>query len=173
MQMSDWREVPGTRDMPELQYTLSTGLWEILQGHSQSTRESLGHVVSKALAAYFDISHHTIYQVSTVTALAEGIYEAAVRVGVVRHPEGICGSGEYSKHARNGSARSGHLVYCERIRMRWCTGQNKGKNSKKAFAAALKSRWTHSHCDSNQTGASPLGCLVTEVKTAFGSNDCI
>jgi acetolactate decarboxylase len=70
--------------MPELKCTLSTGVWELLQGRSQSTREPLGLIVGKALAAYFDVAHHTIYQVSTATALVEGIYQGAVRIGVLR-----------------------------------------------------------------------------------------
>jgi acetolactate decarboxylase len=63
--------------MLELNCELSTGLWELLQGRSQRTREPL-------LAAYFDVAHHTMYQVSTATALVEGIYQGAVRVGVLR-----------------------------------------------------------------------------------------
>src|SRR5260370_30234119 len=70
--------------MPELTCTLSTGIWELLQGRSQSTSEPLGHIVSEALAAYFDVAHHTIYQASTATALVEGTYQGAVRVGVLR-----------------------------------------------------------------------------------------
>ena len=70
--------------MPELKCTLSTGVWELLQGRSRSAGEPLGHIVSKALAAYFDVAHHTMYQVSTATALVEGIYEGAVRVGALR-----------------------------------------------------------------------------------------
>ncbi|HTG62769.1 MAG TPA: acetolactate decarboxylase, partial [Terriglobia bacterium] len=41
-------------------------------------------IVSKALAEYFDVAHHTLYQVSTATALVEGIYQGAVRVGTLR-----------------------------------------------------------------------------------------
>ena len=48
------------------------------------TREPLAHVVSKALAEYLQVSHHTLYQVSTATALVEGIYQGAVRVGTLR-----------------------------------------------------------------------------------------
>jgi len=70
--------------MPELKCTLSTGVWDLLQGRAQSTREPLGLIVSKAIAAYFDIAHHTMYQVSTATALVEGIYQGAVRIGVLR-----------------------------------------------------------------------------------------
>jgi acetolactate decarboxylase len=70
--------------MPELKCTLSTGVWELRQGHSQRAREPLKHIVNKALAAYFDVAHHKIYQVSTATALVEGIYQGAVRVGALR-----------------------------------------------------------------------------------------
>jgi acetolactate decarboxylase len=70
--------------MPELKCILSTGVWELLQGRSQETREPLGHIVTKALAAYLDVAHHTMYQVSTATALVEGIYQGAVRVGVLQ-----------------------------------------------------------------------------------------
>ncbi len=55
-----------------------------MQGRSQKTREPLGHIVNKALAVYFDVAHHTMYQVSTATALVEGIYQGAVRIGVLR-----------------------------------------------------------------------------------------
>ena len=70
--------------MPELKCTLSTGVWDLLQGRSQSTREPLGQIVNKALAAYFDVAYHTIYQVSPATALVEGIYQGAVQIGVLR-----------------------------------------------------------------------------------------
>src|ERR1700716_2323165 len=70
--------------MPELKCTLSTGVGELLQARSQRPREPLGHIVSKALAVYFDVAHHTMYQVSTATALVEGIYQGAVRIGVLR-----------------------------------------------------------------------------------------
>jgi acetolactate decarboxylase len=70
--------------MPELKCTLSTGVWQLLQGQSERTSEPLGHIVSKALAAYFDVALHTMYQVSTAMALVEGVYQGAVRVGVLR-----------------------------------------------------------------------------------------
>jgi acetolactate decarboxylase len=53
-------------------------------GHSERTREPLAHIVSKALAEYLQVAHHTLYQVSTATALVEGIYQGAVRVGTLR-----------------------------------------------------------------------------------------
>jgi acetolactate decarboxylase len=44
----------------------------------------VSHLVSKALAVYFGVHHHTLYQVSTAAALVEGIYQGAVRIGTLR-----------------------------------------------------------------------------------------
>jgi acetolactate decarboxylase len=70
--------------MPRLDTAISEGLWRALLDHTRRTHESLAHVVSKALAEYLQVAHHTLYQVSTATALVEGIYEGAVRVGTLR-----------------------------------------------------------------------------------------
>ena len=70
--------------MPQLNCALSPGLWELLQEHSRKTQRPVALIVSKALADYFDVAHHTLFQVSTATALVEGIYQGAVRVGTLR-----------------------------------------------------------------------------------------
>jgi acetolactate decarboxylase len=70
--------------MPELNCEVSTGLWRLLQDRSHRANEPIAHVVNKALADYFEIAHHTLYQVSTATALVEGIYQGAVRVETLR-----------------------------------------------------------------------------------------
>ena len=70
--------------MPRLDTTISPGLWRALVGHAERTRQPLAHIVSKALAEYLQVAHHTLYQVSTATALVEGIYQGAVRVGTLR-----------------------------------------------------------------------------------------
>jgi acetolactate decarboxylase len=70
--------------MPQLENMISPGLWQALQDRARSTHESLAHIVSKALAEYLRVAHHTLYQVSTSTALVEGIYQGAVRVGTLR-----------------------------------------------------------------------------------------
>src|SRR5438874_12062915 len=70
--------------MPPLETKVSPGLWRALLGHAQRTHEPLAHIVSKALAEYLHILHHTLYQVSTSTALVEGIYQGAVRIGTLR-----------------------------------------------------------------------------------------
>jgi acetolactate decarboxylase len=78
--MSDRTE----RTNPQLNCTLSAGLWAILQEHSRKTNAPVSHIVSRALAEYFQVSHSTLYQVSTATALVEGIYQGAVRVRTLR-----------------------------------------------------------------------------------------
>jgi acetolactate decarboxylase len=78
--MSDRNE----RTNPQLNCTLAAGLWAILQEHSRKTNEPVSHIVSRALAEYLQVSHSTLYQVSTATALVEGIYQGAVRVRTLR-----------------------------------------------------------------------------------------
>ena len=70
--------------MPQLNSTISPGLWQALLTYAERTKEPLAHIVSKALAEYLQVSHHTLYQVSTANALVEGIYQGAVRVGTLR-----------------------------------------------------------------------------------------
>jgi len=70
--------------MPQLNTTISSGLWQALLDYAERTKEPLAHIASKALAEYLQVSHHTLYQVSTATALVEGIYQSVVRVGTLR-----------------------------------------------------------------------------------------
>src|SRR5215813_9986135 len=70
--------------MGRLEVTIPQGLWRALVDHADRTREPLAHIVSRALADYLQVSHHTLYQVSTATALVEGIYRGAIRVGTLR-----------------------------------------------------------------------------------------
>ncbi len=52
-------------------------------------------IVSNALADYFGAVHYTLYQVSTSTALVEGIYQGAVRIGTLRQ-HGDLGLGTFA-----------------------------------------------------------------------------
>ena len=70
--------------MPHLHCTISHGLWQALQRHHATTGESLGHIVRTALAEYLQVSHRTLFQVSTSAALVQGVYQGAVRVGTLR-----------------------------------------------------------------------------------------
>jgi hypothetical protein len=44
---------------------------------SRRTQEPIAHIVSRALADYLQVPHHTLYQVSTAAGLVEGIYRGA------------------------------------------------------------------------------------------------
>jgi acetolactate decarboxylase len=70
--------------MRQLKVTISRGLWHALVDHAERTREPLSHIVNEALADYLQVAQHTLFQVSTATALVEGIYQGAVRVGTLR-----------------------------------------------------------------------------------------
>jgi len=78
--MSDGTE----RTNPQLNCKLSVGLWATLQEHSRKTNEPVSYIVSRALAEYLQVSHSTLYQISTATALVEGIYQGAVRLRTLR-----------------------------------------------------------------------------------------
>ena len=55
-----------------------------LEQRSAETGEPVRHLVATALAELLDVDHQTIFQVSTVGALVEGVYEGAVRIGTLR-----------------------------------------------------------------------------------------
>jgi acetolactate decarboxylase len=68
----------------ELRCRIPAGLWAALDERSRATGEPVRHLVATALADFLDVDHQTIFQVSTVGALVEGVYEGAVRVGTLR-----------------------------------------------------------------------------------------
>jgi len=70
--------------MGQLNAMLSRGLWQALNEQAERSREPVAHIVSRAIAEYLKVSHHTLYQVSTSGALVDGIYQGAVRVGTLR-----------------------------------------------------------------------------------------
>ena len=82
--------------MPKLMCTLPSGLFRLLQEHSRKTNQPPAHIVSKALADFFQAAYHTLFQVSTATALVEGIYQGAVRVGTLRE-HGDLGLGTFEE----------------------------------------------------------------------------
>ena len=70
--------------MQQLNCVLSDGLWDLLQLRSKEANEPVSHIVNTALATHLGAVQHTLYQVSTSTALVEGIYQGAVRVRTLR-----------------------------------------------------------------------------------------
>jgi Alpha-acetolactate decarboxylase len=47
-------------------------------------QERKGRTMTRDVKKYRQVAHHTLYQISTATALVEGIYQGAVRVGTLR-----------------------------------------------------------------------------------------
>ncbi len=68
----------------ELVCDIPEGLWAALDQRAEETGEPVPHLVARALADALDVEHHTVFQVSTVGALAEGVYQGAVRVATLR-----------------------------------------------------------------------------------------
>jgi acetolactate decarboxylase len=58
--------------------------WEALERRRREHGEPIEHVVRAALADYLQLEHQTLFQVSTATALVEGIYRGAVTVGQLK-----------------------------------------------------------------------------------------
>lgn len=70
--------------MAQLECTISAGLWDALERHAKAAQEPVVHIVNRALADYLDAAHHTVYQISTASALVEGVYQGAVRIENLR-----------------------------------------------------------------------------------------
>ena len=58
---------------------------EALERRHRETGEPIDHIVRAALAEYLQLEHSTLFQVSTSTALVEGIYKGAVTIGQLRN----------------------------------------------------------------------------------------
>src|SRR3982074_1955961 len=102
--MSDGTE----RTNPQLNCKLSVGLWATLQEHSRKTHEPVSYIVSRALAEYLQVSHSTLYQISTATALVEGIYQGAVRLRTLRE-HGDLGLGTFENLDGERATGDGHF----------------------------------------------------------------
>jgi acetolactate decarboxylase len=70
--------------MQQLSCLVRDELWQKLKRQSQENDEPVSHIINRALADYLGFEAHTIYQVSTSTALVEGIYQGVVRAGTLR-----------------------------------------------------------------------------------------
>ena len=57
---------------------VSDSLMQALQQRCVRTGESVSHVVQCALAAELGLTHHTLFQVSTSTALVQGVYQGCI-----------------------------------------------------------------------------------------------
>src|SRR5215213_4038031 len=55
-----------------------------LEARSRQTSEPVAHIVMAALADSLEIDHSTLFQVSTSTALVEGVYGGVVTIGELK-----------------------------------------------------------------------------------------
>ena len=70
--------------MPTLTCEISDTLMQALLARSTRTGEPLGHVVMSSLADTLEIEHSTLFQVSTSTALVQGVYDGVVTIGELK-----------------------------------------------------------------------------------------
>lgn len=70
--------------MPTLTCDISESLMQALAARSARTGEPLAHIVMSALADTLEIEHSTLFQVSTSTALVQGVYNGVVTIGELK-----------------------------------------------------------------------------------------
>lgn len=63
---------------------LSESVWAELQRRRQESGTSLSRLTDEALCQAFELERHTLFQVSTSNALAQGVFDGAVTVGELR-----------------------------------------------------------------------------------------
>jgi acetolactate decarboxylase len=92
----------------EVRTRISNTLYKQLQSHCQQTGESMDHVIQTALAQGLGVEHHTVYQISTSTALVEGVYQGCVTVGTIKG-HGDFGLGTFDALNGEGIMLDGHI----------------------------------------------------------------
>jgi acetolactate decarboxylase len=70
--------------MPTLTCNISESLMQALAVRSARTGEPLAHIVMSALADALEVEHSTLFQVSTSTALVQGLYDGVVTIGELK-----------------------------------------------------------------------------------------
>lgn len=63
---------------------VSESIWRALLDRSQTSGQSVSHIVQMALAEALDVQHHSIFQVSTSGAIVQGLYQGCVSVADLR-----------------------------------------------------------------------------------------
>jgi len=70
----------------DLRCRVSLSIWKALQAEHARTGDSISHIVERALANELDVLHHSLFQVSTSSALVNGVFDGCIRVGdLLRH----------------------------------------------------------------------------------------
>lgn len=98
-------KIPGSQI---LKIDISGSLSSALKKHCQETGETISHVVQDMLAKALGVQHHTLYQVSTSTALVQGVYQGCVTVGQIK-THGDFGLGTYDALDGEGLMLDGHV----------------------------------------------------------------
>jgi acetolactate decarboxylase len=70
---------------PEVNVHVSESVWTALQGRQMETGEDLSEIVDSALSEAFELERHTLFQVSTSNALAQGVFGGVTTVADLRH----------------------------------------------------------------------------------------
>jgi acetolactate decarboxylase len=94
--------------MPRLSCDISESLMRALAARGERTGESLSHIVMSALADALEVEHSTLFQVSTSTALVQGVYNGMVTVGELKQ-HGDFGLGTYDGLDGEMLALDGHF----------------------------------------------------------------
>ena len=64
----------------QLNCRISTSLWKLLREEADRTGHSFSHIVQEKLAAAYELDHHTIFQVSTSSAVTKGLFKGCATV---------------------------------------------------------------------------------------------
>jgi acetolactate decarboxylase len=94
--------------MPTLTCDISETLMRAIQARSQKTGEPVAHIVMSSLADTLEIDHATLFQVSTSTALVEGVYGGVVTIGELKQ-HGSFGLGTFDGLDGEMLALDGHF----------------------------------------------------------------
>lgn len=92
----------------EIRTRISNTLFHQIKSHCNQTGDSMDHVIQTALARGLGVEHHTLYQVSTSTALVDGVYQGCVNVGTIKG-HGDFGIGTFDSLDGEGIMLDGHV----------------------------------------------------------------
>jgi acetolactate decarboxylase len=81
--------------MKQLNFTIPPDLWQVLELHAQHTSQQPAQVILNAIAEYVESTQDALYQISTSTALVEGVADGAVDCAELKK-YGDHGLGTYS-----------------------------------------------------------------------------
>lgn len=95
-----------------LTVNISSVLEAALQERCRVTGSTPDHVVQEALSRLLEVEHHTLFQVSTATALVQGVYQGCVTVGMIKR-HGDFGLGTYDALDGEGLMLDGHVWHAK------------------------------------------------------------